>query len=116
MTGGVPSAAIRRSTSTPATTFRQPSSQPPFGTESMCPPMSTRALGVAAQRRPLVAGRVDLVLQRQTRELLAQPLLRALPGRRPRDALRAVLVAGELAELAQLGDGAGGVERHARRL
>ena len=39
MTGGVPSAAIRRSTSTPATTFRAPSSQPPFGTESMCPPI-----------------------------------------------------------------------------
>ena len=36
-----PSAAIRRSTSTPATTFRQPSSQPPFGTESMWPPISS---------------------------------------------------------------------------
>jgi hypothetical protein len=40
-TGGVPSSAIRRSTSTPAITFRQPSSQPPFGTESMCPPRSS---------------------------------------------------------------------------
>jgi hypothetical protein len=38
-TGGSPSDAIRRSTSTPAMTLRQPSSQPPFGTESMCPPM-----------------------------------------------------------------------------
>ena len=37
--GGVPSSWIRRSTSTPAITFRQPSSQPPFGTESMCPPI-----------------------------------------------------------------------------
>src|SRR4051794_9442281 len=41
VTGGEPSAAMRRSTSTPAITFRQPSSQPPFGTESMCPPIST---------------------------------------------------------------------------
>ena len=41
VSGGVPSSAIRRSTSTPATTFRQPSSQPPFGTESMCPPISS---------------------------------------------------------------------------
>jgi hypothetical protein len=38
-TGGVPSSAIRRSTSDPATTFNAPSSQPPFGTESRCPPM-----------------------------------------------------------------------------
>jgi hypothetical protein len=41
VTGGVPSAAIRLSTSTAATTLRQPSSQPPFGTESMWPPSST---------------------------------------------------------------------------
>src|SRR5436190_19050805 len=40
VSGGVPSSASRRSTSTPAITFKQPSSQPPFGTESMCPPMS----------------------------------------------------------------------------
>ena len=35
VTGGVPSSAIRRSTSAPDSTLRQPSSQPPFGTESM---------------------------------------------------------------------------------
>src|SRR5450432_3772943 len=29
-----------RKISTPASTLRQPSSQPPFGTESMCPPIS----------------------------------------------------------------------------
>ena len=39
VSGGVPSSAIRRSTSTPASTLRQPSSQPPFGTESMWPPI-----------------------------------------------------------------------------
>src|SRR5688572_1863198 len=38
---GSPSSAIRRSTSTPAITLSAPSSQPPFGTESMCPPMSS---------------------------------------------------------------------------
>ncbi len=40
----------------------------------------------------------------------------ALPRLRPRDALGAVLVAGQLLELAQLLDGAGGVERHAPTL
>ena len=60
--GGSPSSASRRSTSTPATTLSAPSSQPPFGTESMCPPIRTRAVGRAAQREPLVARRVDLLL------------------------------------------------------
>ena len=41
VTGGVPSSAIRRSTSAPATTLRLPSSQPPFATESMWPPIRT---------------------------------------------------------------------------
>ena len=42
VTGGRPSycAQMRRITSTPANVLRQPSSQPPFGTESMCPPIS----------------------------------------------------------------------------
>ena len=48
VSGGVPSSAIRRSTSTPAMTLRQPSSQPPFGTESMCPPISRARSDVAA--------------------------------------------------------------------
>src|SRR5271170_3296841 len=40
--GGLPlyCELIRRKISKLAKTFRQPSSQPPFGTESMCPPMS----------------------------------------------------------------------------
>ena len=41
VTGGIPSSAIRRRTSTPATTLREPSSQPPFGTESMWPPRTS---------------------------------------------------------------------------
>ena len=46
----------------------------------------------------------------------AQPLARPLPRLGPGDALSAVLVAGQLLELAQLGDGAGGVERHGATL
>ena len=41
VTGGVPSSAIRRRTSAAPRTLRQPSSQPPFGTESMWPPSRT---------------------------------------------------------------------------
>src|SRR5436305_3343984 len=41
VTGGLPSSAIRRSTSSPALTLGAPSSQPPLGTESMCPPISS---------------------------------------------------------------------------
>ena len=41
--GGVPSAARRRSTASPPRTFRQPSSHPPSGTESRCPPIRTAA-------------------------------------------------------------------------
>ena len=41
VTGGLPlyCALIRRSTSRPASTFRQPSNQPPLGTLSRCPPI-----------------------------------------------------------------------------
>src|SRR5215207_9263860 len=41
VTGGSPSSAIRRKTSEPATTLSAPSSQPPFGTESRWPPISS---------------------------------------------------------------------------
>ena len=113
VTAGSPSSASRRSTSTPATTFRQPSSQPPFGTESMCPPISTARSDAPAQRPPLVAGLVDLVLERQRpRACSRSQLARLLPRVRPGDALRAVLVAGQLAQLLQLGDGSRRIERH----
>ena len=68
-----------------------------------------RALGRAAQREPLVARLVDLLLDGHGCELPAQPLARPLPRLRPGHALRAVLVAGQLLELAQLLDGAGGL-------
>ena len=71
-----------------------------------------RALGSAAQREPLVARLVDLLLDGHGGELPAQPLARPLPRLRPRDALGAVLVSGQLLELAQLVDGARWLERH----
>jgi hypothetical protein len=71
-----------------------------------------RALALAAERPPLVAGLVALELERQPVELAPQPPAGALPGLRPGDALGAVLVARQLAQLAQLLDGACGLERH----
>src|SRR5206468_9523997 len=43
VTGGLPlyCSAMRRRISTPASVFKHPSSQPPFGTESIWPPMSS---------------------------------------------------------------------------
>src|SRR5205085_7808468 len=70
---------------------------------------------LAAERPPLVRRLVLLRLERQARELLAEPLARAHPPVRPRDALRAVLVAGQLLELAELRNGAGRIKRHRRR-
>ena len=75
-----------------------------------------RTLGGAGQREPLITGLVDLLLDGHSRELPAQPLARALPRLRPRHALGAVLVPGQRLELAQLFDGAGRLERHARSL
>ena len=112
VTGGVPCSATRRSTSTPATTFSAPSSQPPFGTESMWPPIRTaRSDSPASVNHWLPAASISSpapVSASLSRSQRARPLPRLGPG----DALRAVLVAGELAELLQVGDGAAGVERH----
>jgi hypothetical protein len=74
------------------------------------------ALGLAVQRVPLVARLVDVLLDRDAVELPLEPALRPNPRLRPRDALRAVLVAGQLAKLAQLVDGAAGLERHGGEL
>ena len=67
----------------------------------------------AAQREPLVAGLVDLLLHGQAGELAAQPLPRALPRLGPGHPLRAVLVAGQLLQLAELGDRTSRIQRHA---
>src|SRR6185295_20292194 len=73
-------------------------------------------VGSAAEREPLVAGRVDPFLRPGLCHLAPQPLACPFPGIRPRHALGAVLVAGQLLELAQLGYGAAGVEGHAATL
>ncbi len=49
-------------------------------------------------------------------QLPAQPLARPLPGLRPRDSLSAVVVPGQLLELAKLIDGPAGLQRHAATL
>ena len=105
VTGGLPSycAWMRRRISTPASTFRQPSSQPPFGTESMWPPMSSAFSDSPRQRGPQIARRIRVRLHRQLRQFRLQPLARLRPGRREGDALRAVFVAGECAEFLQFG-------------
>ena len=70
-------------------------------------------LARARERPPLVPGRVEALHRTGALELRRHPLLRALPRVRPGDPLGAVLVAGQLAQLAQLGDGAGRGQRHA---
>ena len=67
VTGGLPlyCELMRRRISTPASTLRQPSSQPPFGTESMWPPMSRAFFRFAAQRGPGVARGVVVDFHRQ---------------------------------------------------
>ncbi len=69
-------------------------------------------LGGAGQREPLVAGFVDLFLGTGRGNLARKPLLGGDPRVRPGHALRAVVVPGELAQLAKLVDGAAWFERH----
>ena len=71
-----------------------------------------RLLRLAGQRPPLVPRLVELHLGAGAFELRRHPLLCGDPGLRPGHALSAVLVARQLAQLLQLGDGAGRVERH----
>ena len=100
----------------PGETFRQPSSQPPFGTESMWPPISSVAIGIAREREPLVARRVDLLGRAGLRDLVAQPRASGLPGVGPGDALGAVFVSCQLAELLELGDRPLRIECHSASL
>jgi hypothetical protein len=80
------------------------------------PAEDERALVGAAQRPPLVAGRIEALLRARAIELPRHPLLRAAPGICPGDPLRPVLVARQLLQLAQLGDRSGGIEGHGRNL
>ena len=75
-----------------------------------------RLVGGAAQGEPLIARRVDRLLRPAPFDLASQPLSRALPGLRPSNPLRAVLVPGQLLELAKLVDGPAGLQRHAATL
>src|SRR5262249_39085160 len=64
------------------------------------------------QGEPLVSGLVDLLLDGDAVEPAAEPLPRRRPRVGPGNPLGTVLVAGQLLELTQLRDGAGGLERH----
>src|SRR5438874_182302 len=74
-----------------------------------------RAIGLARQREPLVSGRVDRLFGSGTVEPSAEPFAGALPRIGPGHALGAVFVAGQLLKLAQLGDGAAGIEHQRDR-
>jgi len=65
-----------------------------------------RPLRIAPEREPLVAGLVDLLRRSGPGNLVAEPAARGLPRLGPGDPLGPVLVAGELAKLFQLADGA----------
>ena len=71
-----------------------------------------RAVGGAGEREPLVARLVDLLDRARALHLLSQELAGLLPRVGPGDPLRAVLVAGQLAQLVEVGDRACRVQRH----
>ena len=73
------------------------------------------ALGVAAERPPVVARLVPLHLEREIREQRGEPGSRGIPGLGPRHALSPVGVTCELPQLAQLGDDTRRFESHARK-
>ena len=74
----------RRRTSTPAITFRQPSSQPPFGTESMWPPISSERSDSPRSVNHWLPASSRSYSSAEPVELLAEPRAR----RRPRVASR----------------------------
>ncbi len=68
VTGGLPLKLLRRSAAAlpaPPAHPAQPSSQPPFGTESRCPPSSSAFWRFARQRHPVISGRIVVMLDRQ---------------------------------------------------
>jgi hypothetical protein len=75
-----------------------------------------RPVSGSGEREPLVAGFVGLLGQAERVELPREPFARSHPRVRPGDALGAFLVAGELAELDQLFDGAARLKRHGGQL
>jgi len=75
-----------------------------------------RPIRGARKREPLVPGLVGLFLDPEGLGLSGEPFARPDPRVGPRDALGALFVAGELAELVELVDGAAGGERHGGQL
>ncbi len=88
-----------------------PSSQPPAGTESTCEPTITKPVLLARQVGPHVAGRVGGDLDRQLLELAAHELARLDPLVGPGHAARAAFAAGQVGQLAQVGENAIGVHQ-----
>src|SRR5436190_1034016 len=84
----------------------------PVGYGVDVPTDQNRAVRVAAEREPLVTGSVDRLLRPGLAHLATQPLSRTLPRVCPCNALSAVLVPGQLLELAQLRDRSARLERH----
>jgi hypothetical protein len=75
-----------------------------------------RAVGAAGEGEPLVPRLVGLLRDAEWLQLRGQPFAGPNPGVRPRDALRAVLVAGELSQLLQLLHSAARLKRHGGQL
>ena len=74
-----------------------------------------RAVVTPRKREPLAAGLVGLLAGARPLDPPGEPLPRPRPRVRPGHTLSAVLVARQLLQLAELGDGAGGIERHRAR-
>ncbi len=107
--GVVPVSAIVRSTSSAAMTPSAPSSQPPFGTESMCDPITTVSGRAPSQARPQVARLVDVDRDGQLAQPVAQKAAGGVPLGGPAHPARAAGAAGETGERSQVGDGAVGL-------
>ena len=93
-----------RSASRPAITPSAPSSQPPFGHRIEVAADDDGAIGRAFERRPAVAGGIDLRRDAELGELAVEPLPRLPPHRPPRQPLRAIGVRREFRELAEIRD------------
>ena len=116
VTAGV-SPLCRAGPPAPRSTPRQPSSQPPCGTASMCEPTTTILSRLARDRRPQVPGDVALDRRVGLGELAEQPLARRPPVLAPREPARPVGPPGQLRQLVQVLERPLPVEvRHARKI
>ena len=85
-------------------TPRQPSSQPPFGTESRWLPTMTVFGDAPGSVTQLLPAESVSIVQAELGDLAVEPLARVAPHRPPGEALRAVGRRGARGELAQVGD------------